>query len=96
MICFPQVLFAGILVPRAAMTMVGRLMSDVLVTRWGFESIGGALGLGGRVGSGPDPFATTFSGTVAQGWVVLAMIAVTMLGGTVAILRRRSLIADGG
>jgi len=95
MICFPQVLFAGILVPRAAMTTVGRLMSDVLVTRWGFESIGGALGLGGRGGSGPDPFATTFGGAVAHDWIVLAMIAVTMLGGTVAILRQRSLLAAG-
>jgi ABC-type multidrug transport system ATPase subunit len=95
MICFPQVLFAGILVPRAAMTTVGRLISDVLVTRWGFESIGNALDLGGRGGSGPDPFATTFSGTVAHDWVVLGMIAVTMIAGTILVLRRRSLLADG-
>jgi len=95
MICFPQVLFAGILVPRTAMTMVGRLMSDVLVTRWGFESIGDALGLGGGGGSGPDPFAATFKGTVAHGWVVLALVAATMLAGTVVVLRRRSLPADG-
>jgi ABC-type multidrug transport system ATPase subunit len=90
MICFPQVLFAGILVPRSDMTAVGRLMSDVLVTRWGFESIGNALGLGRRGGSGPDPFATTFSGSVAQVWVVLGMIAVAMITGTVVVLRRRT------
>jgi hypothetical protein len=95
MICFPQVLFAGILVPRASMTTVGRLMSDGLVTRWGFESIGNALGLGGRGGSGPDPFATTFGGTVAHGWVVLGMIAITTIAGTILVLRRRSLLADG-
>ena len=77
------------------MTWVGRLMSDVLVTRWGFESIGDGLGLGGRGGSGSDPFATTFNGTVAHDWVVLAMIAVAMLAGTVLVLRRRSLLADG-
>jgi hypothetical protein len=90
MICFPQVLFAGILVPRSDMTTVGRLMSDVLVTRWGFESIGNALGLGGRGGSGPDPFAATFTGTVGHGWMVLGLIAVTMIAGTVLVLRRRT------
>jgi ABC-type multidrug transport system ATPase subunit len=94
MICFPQVLFAGILVPRSDMTTVGRLMSDVLVTRWGFESIGNAVGLGGREGSGPDPFATTFSATVARGWIVLGMIAITMIAGTVLVLRHRSMLAD--
>ncbi len=95
MICFPQVLFAGVLVPRAAMTSVGRAMSDVLVTRWGFEAIGGALGLGGRGSSRPDPYATTFAGTVSHDWVVLAAIAATMLAGTVVVLRRRSQFAGG-
>ncbi len=89
MICFPHVLFAGILVPRAAMTSVGRVMSDVLVTRWGFEAIGGSLGLGGKASAGPDPFATTFGGPVVHAWLVLALMTVAMLGGTVLVLRRR-------
>ena len=40
MLCFPQVLFAGAVVPVAAMAAPGRFMSFGMANRWAFESLG--------------------------------------------------------
>ncbi len=89
MICFPQVLFAGVLVPYARMTAVGRAMSDGLVTRWGFEGIGHALGLQGVVDR-HDPYASTFTEATTHAWLLLGVITLTMVGTVIVVLRGRS------
>jgi ABC-type multidrug transport system ATPase subunit len=93
MICFPQVLFAGVLVPYARMTAVGRVMSDGLVTRWGFEGIGHALGIE-RILGRHDPYASTFTAPLTDAWLVLGVITLTMVGTVIVVLRSRSRGAD--
>jgi ABC-type multidrug transport system ATPase subunit len=90
MLCFPQVLFAGAVVPVSEMAAVGRALSAGLVGRWGFESFGRALGLG-AVDEGAWPaagFAITFDGSAATGIVALTAITVAGLGVAGAALRR--------
>jgi ABC transport system ATP-binding/permease protein len=92
LICFPQVLFAGALVANADMTWPGRLMSEVLVTRWGFESIGRRLAVGEAIGDGTglESFAPSLTGSPTTGWIWLTAITVTMLMGTAVVVRRRT------
>ena len=90
MICFPQVLFAGLLLPREQMTGTAGAMSNVLLTRWGFEAAGRSLGVGDLLASGADPYGAAFSGPKTPAWVALVVLAVAMTAGTVTVLRART------
>jgi ABC-type multidrug transport system ATPase subunit len=46
MLCFPQVLFSGAMLPLASMAGAGRAIAVAMSTRWAFEGIGHGLGLG--------------------------------------------------
>jgi len=92
MLCFPQVLFAGAIVPVPDMTAPGRAMSVGLANRWAFESLGRALDLD-RLLSPLTPSSTghtAFTGSPVEGWVVLAGFVGLLLGATVAVLHRRA------
>jgi hypothetical protein len=91
MLCFPQVLFAGAIVPVAQMAFVGRLMSYGMTNRWAFETLGQLLPLDPSSGD-PSlaPYASTFNGSAMTGWVILTATAVLFTSATVAVLRRRS------
>jgi hypothetical protein len=89
MICFPQVLFAGLLLPLGQMTGVAQAMADVLLCRWGFEATGRALGLDALLTPG-DAYADAFAGSVAGPWAALLVLTVAMASGTVAVLRART------
>ena len=92
MLCFPQVLFAGAVVPVADMAAPGRWLSLGLANRYSFEALGRALGLGRLAGPLPAlrAYGDTFSGTVAYRWLVLAGFAGVFALATVQVLRRRS------
>ena len=45
MLCFPQVLFAGAVVPVAEMAGAGRVISAAMANRWAFEALGRGLHL---------------------------------------------------
>jgi ABC-type multidrug transport system ATPase subunit len=90
MICFPQVLFAGLLIPRGQMTGTAEAMSNVLLARWGFEAAGRSLGVADLLVSGVDPYASAFSGSTTPGWAALIVLAATMAAGTVVVLRART------
>jgi ABC-type multidrug transport system ATPase subunit len=89
MICFPQVLFAGLLVPVANMTGIAGAMSNVLVTRWGFEAVGKSLGVGDLLPPG-DPYSATFAGAPGGAWIALIALTLAMTVGTIAALRART------
>lgn len=82
MLCFPQVLFAGAVVPRGDMAATGEAISSVLVTRWTFESLGRGLAI-----SHPG-YADAFTGAPAAGWAVLLVIAASGAAVAVAAARR--------
>jgi len=92
MLCFPQVLFAGAVVPVADMAAPGRWISLGLANRYSFEALGGALGLDRLTGTLPAmrAYGDTFSGTVAYRWLLLAGFAALFALATVQVLRLRS------
>jgi hypothetical protein len=96
MLCFPQVLFAGAVVPVADMAAPGRWLSLGLANRYSFEGLGHALGLDRLAGALPAmrAYGDTFSGTVAYRWLVLAGFAVLLALATVQVLRRQGSAAS--
>jgi hypothetical protein len=52
MLCFPQVLFAGAMLPLASMAGGGRAIAVAMSTRWAFEGVGHGLGRASRVSRG--------------------------------------------
>jgi ABC-type multidrug transport system ATPase subunit len=93
MLCFPQVLFAGAVVPSADMATPGRLLSLGLADRYSFEALGRGLRLDQLTSTLPTmrAYGDTFSGTVAYRWLVLAGFTMVFTLATVWVLRRRCL-----
>jgi ABC transport system ATP-binding/permease protein len=91
MLCFPQVLFAGAVVPDAGMATPGRLLSLGLANRYSFEALGRGLGLDQLTRTLPTmrAYGDTFSGTVAYRWLILAGFTMVFTLATVWVLRRR-------
>jgi hypothetical protein len=98
MLCFPQVLFAGAVVPVADMATPGRVFSLGLANRYSFEALGRELGLDQLTGTVPSmvAYGGTFDGTIASRWLVLAGFAVAFALTTVVVLRRRSVSGARG
>ena len=96
MLCFPQVLFAGAVVPVADMAAPGRWLSLGMANRYSFEALGRALGLDQLAGTLPAmrAYGDTFSGSVAYRWLVLAGFAGVFALATVQVLRRQGSAAS--
>jgi ABC-type multidrug transport system ATPase subunit len=92
MLCFPQVLFAGAIVPVPDMATPGQAMSLGLANRWAFESLGRALDLDRLVASLSPSSAhqAAFTGSPVEGWAVLAGFVALLLAATIAVLHRRA------
>lgn len=92
MLCFPQVLFAGAIVPVPDMAGPGRAMSVGLANRWAFESLGRALQLD-RLAAFAAPSSAqhaAFAGSPVVGWAVLAGFVALLLAATVVVVARRA------
>jgi ABC-type multidrug transport system ATPase subunit len=91
MLCFPQVLFGGAIVPVDKMAIAGRLMSFGLANRHAFEALGRGLGLE-RYTTMPamSAYRDTFHGGTAASLIALAAFAVVLMLTTVWVLDRRS------
>jgi ABC-type multidrug transport system ATPase subunit len=80
MLCFPQVLFVGAILPVPAMAAVGRWLSYAMSNRWAFEALGHSTGVehlwrDGGSPLGPPLLATygdSFSRAAWVDWVLLA------------------------
>jgi ABC-type multidrug transport system ATPase subunit len=91
MLCFPQVLFAGAIVPVDEMAAPGRLISFGMANRWAFESLGRVLPLDRETGgSTVVAYADAFGGSAVAGWAVLFGSAVALTVATAWVLRRKS------
>jgi len=97
MLCFPQVLFVGAIVPVPVMAALGRWMSYAMSNRWAFEGLGHTVGLPQlwRTGASPlgPPLLATygdiFDRAVATDWLILAGFAVLFGVATWAVLIRK-------
>jgi ABC transport system ATP-binding/permease protein len=90
MLCFPQVLFAGAMVPVDVMTSGGRAISEVMSNRWAFEAIGRILDLDGRIATGQlGAWEPAFQGDASAQITALAMmIAICAVGAAIVLSRR--------
>lgn len=97
MLCFPQVLFVGAILPVPVMAPVGRWISYAMSNRWSFEALGHDAGLPAlwRDGGSPlgPPLLTSYGASFDRAtwinWVILAGMTVVFLGGALLVLRRR-------
>ncbi|WP_067468318.1 ABC transporter ATP-binding protein [Actinomadura macra] len=98
MLCFPQVLFVGAILPVPEMAAPGRWLSYAMSNRWAFEGLGHSLGVERLWGSGRSPlgppllasYGDSFSRAVAVDWALLAGFAVLFLAATALVLTRRT------
>jgi ABC transport system ATP-binding/permease protein len=94
MLCFPQVLFGGAIVPIDQMATPGRLMSFGLANRHAFEALGRGLDLDRYTATLPamSAYRDTFHGGTVASLIALAAFAVVLTLATVWVLDRRSRI----
>jgi ABC-type multidrug transport system ATPase subunit len=90
MLCFPQVLFAGAIVPIAEMAAPGRLISLGMANRWAFEALGRVFPLESETGPTMAAYHDAFTGPAVTGWLVLATSAAVLTVATMSVLRRKS------
>ncbi|MFI6076404.1 ATP-binding cassette domain-containing protein [Actinoplanes sp. NPDC051343] len=97
MLCFPQVLFVGAILPVPVMAPVGRWISYAMSNRWSFEALGHDAGLPALWRDGGSPlgpplltsYGASFDRATGVDWVILAGMTVVFLGGALLVLRRR-------
>ena len=98
MVCFPQVLFVGAILPVPVMAVIGRWISYAMTNRWAFEALGRSLGVARLWGNGRSPlgapllasYGTTFGRPVAVDWLILAGFTIAFLAATIAVVVRKT------
>ncbi|WP_242909884.1 ABC transporter ATP-binding protein/permease [Actinomadura terrae] len=98
MLCFPQVLFVGAILPVPVMAAPGRWLSHAMSNRWAFEGLGHSLGVERLWGSGRSPlgppllasYGDSFSRPVVVDWALLAGFAALFLAAACLVLSRRA------
>jgi len=106
MVCFPQVLFVGAILPVPVMAVAGRWISYAMSNRWAFEGLGHSFGVNRLWAGGGSPlgppllasYGSTFSHPVAADAAILAGFTVVFLAATCAVIVRktRSAAQPGG
>jgi ABC-type multidrug transport system ATPase subunit/ABC-type multidrug transport system permease subunit len=92
MLCFPQVLFGGAIVPVDRMATPGRAISAVLANRHAFEALGRELHLDRYAATLPamSAYRNTFHGGTGASLIALASFAAVLTLATIWVLDRRS------
>jgi len=101
MLCFPQCLFAGAIVPVPIMATAGRAMSALMSNRWSFQGLGYSAGLNETVRGSNSPgaqsllaqYGSSFSGSVAGTWLILCAFIIAFTLATCFVLQRKSRIS---
>jgi len=97
-VCFPQVLFVGAILPVPTMALAGRWISYAMTNRWAFEALGHSLGVRALWASGRSPlglpllasYGATFDRAVAADWLILAGFTVAFFAATIAVVVRKT------
>lgn len=98
MVCFPQVLFVGAILPVPVMAAVGRWISYLMTNRWTFEALGHSLGVARLWASGRSPlgppllasYGATFARSAGEDWLILAAFTIAFLAATVGVVIRKT------
>ncbi|WP_149260203.1 ATP-binding cassette domain-containing protein [Actinomadura sp. K4S16] len=93
MLCFPQVLFAGAVVPVTDMAAPGRAFGQVLANRHAFQALGSLLDLDERFAGSPDlsSYVPAFTVSAWRDLLLLAVLGVAAFLAAVWTLHRRTL-----
>ena len=102
MLCFPQVLFVGAILPVPTMAVVGKWISYAMTNRWAFEALGHSLGVAALWANGRSPlgppllasYGATFARPVSADWLILAGFTVAFIAVTIAIVQRKTSAAS--
>jgi hypothetical protein len=97
-VSFPQVLFAGAILPLSAMVLAGRWISYLMPDRWGFDALGRgmdvrALWASGRSALGQPllaSYGTAFDRPVWGDWLILAAFTCVFLAATITAVATRT------
>jgi ABC-type multidrug transport system ATPase subunit len=89
MLCFPQVLFSGAMVPVATMTGAGDAISRAMSDRWGFEAVARLLELDAS-GPGVRAWSGAITGGIGAHVAILVAMTVGATVATMAVLSRRT------
>jgi ABC-type multidrug transport system ATPase subunit len=98
MVCFPQVLFVGAILPVPVMAVLGRWISYAMSNRWAFEGLGHSLDVNRLWADGGSPlgppllasYGGTFSHPVAADLLILGGFTVVFLAATCAVIVRKT------
>jgi ABC-type multidrug transport system ATPase subunit len=98
MLCFPQCLFAGAILPVPIMATAGKAMSAAMSSRWSFEGLGSSAGLEETVASSSSPgadallaqYGASFSAPLIETWLILGAFTVAFTLATCFVLQRKS------
>ena len=98
MLCFPQVLFSGAILPVPIMAFLGKTMSAFMSDRWSFESLGHSIGLNALFANGDSPlgppllaqYGDSFSRPVTETWLIMIAFTAVFLTSTCIVLKRKS------
>jgi ABC-type multidrug transport system ATPase subunit/ABC-type multidrug transport system permease subunit len=98
MVCFPQVLFVGAILPVPVMAVVGRWISYAMSNRWAFEGLGHSFAVDQLWRSGGSPlgppllasYGSTFAHPVAADLAILGGFAIAFLAATCLVVARRT------
>lgn len=98
MVCFPQVLFVGAILPVPVMAVVGRWISYAMSNRWAFEGLGHSLGMDPLWAEGGSPlgppllasYGGTFTHPVSADLLILGGFTVAFLAATCAVVARKT------
>jgi len=98
MLCFPQVLFSGAILPVPIMAFLGKAMSVFMSDRWSFESLGHSVGLNALFANGASPlgpplltqYGDSFSRPVIETWLIMIVFTVVFLTSTCIVLKKKS------
>ena len=101
MLCFPQVLFVGAILPVPTMAVAGKWISYAMTNRWAFEALGHSLGVAGLWANGRSPlgppllasYGTTFARPVTADWLILGGFTVAFLAAAIAVVIRKTAAA---
>ena len=97
-VSFPQVLFAGAILPLSAMVLAGRWISYLMPDRWGFDALGRGMDVSplwasGRSALGPPllaSYGTSFDRAVWGDWLILAAFTCVFLAATITAVATRT------
>jgi ABC-type multidrug transport system ATPase subunit len=97
LLCFPQVLFSGAILPVPLMAPVGEVIAWVTSDKWAFEALGTSTDLNYLLAEGSSPlgppllaqYEDSFSRPVEEHWLILAGFTLAFLVATCLVLARK-------